>query len=457
MDPAQQSGESNSTEQSYEGLQSEQSQDVSMQPSLEAGYAENSEGDIPTTGFSRTSSLKKLLLVMVVSSVFLLSVSGVLFILVNNSVKKKANKPVVIPTLAPSRAPTMPAVIPTVIASPSAVLTMSPIVPSSSVSGRLAFIKDGDIYTSDFAKFSIFVKNRIPAGDKLAWSPKGNKLAWRPKTTTATPSGVMVYDRKKGDTTAFTLPDKFNGEVLDFSWSEDENTMAILVKDTSNRVVFSSLNSEAGKKPQTINLSSSTYKQILWSKEQTVLISGDEGISSISEQSGSPSAIIKGKVYWMNFSPDKSKLLYSIGDNKKSDLYLANSDGSENKMIQPVPNAIDMWDTNIAKEKLAGGFIPYAIFFPKGDKLLVGYHYLTGLPLVGVYDLTLNSFKAIAPFIIYPTDAMTDNLRLAGARVSNTGQLPAWNLSIFTLEDDSKLGIIRTIPGGYSPSFYAGE
>lgn len=156
----------------------------------------------------------------------------------------------------------------------------------------------------------------------------------------------------------------------------------------------------------------------------------------------------------MKLSPDGKKLLYSVGDDKKSDLYLLNIESRNNELITMVPPKINMGTTGLPATTLNNGFIPYALFMPDGNSLIVGYHYLPNLPLVGIYNLKENSFSAITTFALYDTDVMVDEWRLLGARVNTVSGVPTWQIALFTTEDNAKLSLIRVIPDASSPTFF---
>lgn len=394
------------------------------------------------------SPLKKFLPFIVVFIILIISLSGLLVLTAGKSSQKKVvPTPTPRPTATPFPAPTIPEV--TKPASSSAVVTPAKI-------GRLSFIRDGDIYNSDLSTFSLLLKNATPAGDKLSWSPFGNLLTFRSASLTATPSALVIYDRSKNSSVYIKPKLSSLGELIDYAWSPDEANMAVLSRDS-----FFNISLYHTASPSTrLNLynSSLPIKQIYWPEERKIIFSINEGIVGLEFKNASPTAtlLIKNSpIMNMILSPNGKELLYSVGDNKKSDLYLVNIDGSNNRLIPPVPTRVDMGTTNLSISVLNNGFVPFAIFMPSQDSLIVGYHYLPNLPLVGIYNLKEDSFTAIAPFVLYKSDLMVDKLRLLGNRVSNDiyGK-PVWQISLFTLEDDAKLSLIRVIPNASSPAFY---
>lgn len=396
------------------------------------------------------SPLKKFLPFIIVGIFLIVGLSGLLVLSAAKSSQKKAvPTPSPRPTATPFPAPTIPLV--------TRAATSSSTINIPVKIGRLAFIRNGDIYNSDLATFSLLVKNATPAGDKLSWSPMGNFLAWRPKTPTATPSTLAVYNRSK-QTSAYIKPSTSPySELIDYAWSADEVNVAVLSHDSFFNI---SLYHSATLSSR-LNLYNSNLpiKQIFWPEERKIIFLTNEGINSLEFKNASPAAsllINNSSIMNMMLSPNGKEVLYSVGNNKKSDLYLVDIDGGNNRLIPPVPAKVDMGTTNLSPTVLNNGFIPYAVFFPDGNRLLVGYHYLLpNLPLVGIYNLKENSFVAVAPFILYKGDLMVDDLRLLGDRVSNNAEgIPTWQISLFTLEDNSKLGLIRVIPDASSPAFY---
>lgn len=352
------------------------------------------------------------------------------------------------PTATPYPAPTVPELIKD--ASISASLAPSQI-------GNLAFIKDGNIYHSDFKTFSLLTKNEIPAGDKLAWSQSGNFLSWRNPERTATPSALTIYDRQKGERKVIKASDKNDAELVDYKWSPTNDSLLLLVHDSAYKILTADNIASGGASLQEVVSKTSAIRQIFWPEKDTLLYLGSEGIVSLNlSTKASLQLVASNNISYMNLSGDSKKILYVIGDGKSYNLYSINLDGTNNQNIPVKPQNIDMGTTNLTADILDKGFIPYALFFPKNDnKLLVGYKYLENLPLVGVYDLSKSSFKAITPFTLKKDDFLIDDLTLVGTRIK-TGlkETPSWQLTFYTLEEDSKLGLIRVIPGASSPAFY---
>lgn len=395
------------------------------------------------------SPFKKYLPFILAGILILLLISGGLLLFSPSSTDRKAvPTPTVRPTATPFPPPTLPMVTKPV-ATTSA--TISP-----AQTGRLIFIKNGDIYNSDFATFSLFLKNATPAADKLSWSPNGDLLAWRTVSQNATPSSLGVYNRKNKTTFAIT-PSSFS-ELADYAWSPDEKQLALLYHDQSFHIgLFPLSSSVSAQLTQLVNRGAS-IRQIVWPNESTIIFSGEDGIISLDTKNPIPKQLVNNtQVLKMKLSPDKTKLLYSLGTDQKSDLYIINTDGSNNRMIVSVPGKVDMGGTNLPATVLDKGFIPYALWFPDGSKLMVGYHYLTNLPLAGIYDLTNNSFTALTPFSLYDNDFMVDDLRLMGARVNLQGNIPSWQVAFFTLEDNAKLATVRVIPDASSPAFFGDD
>lgn len=416
-------------------------QSTNIQQSSDANMSSASPAQIP----SNPSPIKKFLPLIATFIVLLLIIISLLVVKSKNTTKQNIT---VSPTPRPTATPFPPPAIPLATAEPT---TSSATVSPAKV-GRLAFIKDGDIYHSDLATITLLVKNATAAGDRLSWSPLGNFLSWRPKSVTATPSALVIYNRVTNLFKTFqTTP---GTELMDYSWSFDEKQIAVLTHDSEYKISLFSTSFEQNN-VETIETRPTAIKQIIWLKEDTLLFSTDEGIFQMKISSSSSSLFIRSKnIIWIKVSPDKSKILYSSGTNEKNDLSIAKSDGTQNQILQTVPARIDMGTTDIAPGVLQNGFLPFAVWFPKGDKLMVGYHYLPQLPLVGIYNLSESTFSAITPFTLYASDIMIDEMRLMGARVKTVGGQSMWQLSLFTIEDGAKLASIRVIPEASSPTFF---
>lgn len=396
------------------------------------------------------SPVRKFLPFILIGVVLLAVALGTLMLFSPSSADKKTQvAPAPRPTATPFPPPTLP------MATKAVATTAATTAPEKI--GRLAFIKNGDIYNSDFTSFSLLVKNATPAADKLAWSPQGNLLSWRPVSQTATPSAVTVYDRYKKASFSIKPSDSPVAELIDYVWSADEKQIAVLYHDQSYHVGLFGV-STASAQFIPLLARSISIKQILWPNSKTLIFSGDDGINSLDLNSPTPKILADTKqIQKMKLAPSKNKILYSVGTDTKSDLYIVNIDGSSTQLIPPIPSKIDMGETGLPAGVLNNGFLSYALWFPKGDKLMVGYHYLTNLPLVGIYDLKNSSFTALSTFALYENDFMVDDLRMSGTRINTSGQLPTWQVSFFTIEDNAKLATVRVIPEATSPSFFGDD
>lgn len=396
--------------------------------------------DLPPSPFKK-------IIPFAVITVFILLILLLLMVL-SGGKKTASNTVVATPTLRPTATPIAPTIPLVTQATSSVSASIAPVK-----TGRLVFIRDGDIYHSDLATISLLVKNATPAGDKLTWSSMGNFLGWRPKTLSATPSSVAVYNRTKK--TSFTIKPFSgpNGEVLDFAFSPDETQLALLLHDSSYKIGF--YNTSFSTTSANLYSRNIPVKQILWPENQTIIFSGDDGITGFDVENLSENSLIKNtNIQRIKLGPDGKKLLYSIGDDKTSTLYLYDIDTGTNQQINSIPSKINMGNTEIDPSVLRNGILPYAIFMPTGDKLIVGYKYLPNIPIVGIYSLKDQMFTAIAAFTFYETDMMVDDLRLLGTRVNTEGYIASKQVSLFTLEDNSKFGLIRIIPDASSPTFF---
>lgn len=391
-----------------------------------------------------------LLLVLLVVSVFTAGSKG-----------KKNEEIVPTPTRRPtatpaSEAPTIPQVIPPTASPSGRLVSITPVK-----LGRLAMIKDGDIFHSDVETFTLLLKNNPPAGDRLSWSPDGKYLAWRPKSQTATPSAVSVYSVGNGAGPKVIKPD--NGtvsEVLDYDWVKDDAMVILHRNNGLYNLSFYSLASSSGLETTKLISRKEPIRQIVYAGNNQIIYRSAEGIGSVDINNGTPPKVlinINNKIVNMKLSPDKTKIVYAVGNSARSDLFIMNVDGSTNRKINPLPPKVDMGTTGVNQSVLEKGFVNNFVFFPKSNRLLVGYHYIAGLPLVGIYNLDEVSFTAVNPFILYFTDLMVDEERMLGTRIRNTDSGPTWQISLFTLEDNAKLGTIRVIPGVSAFAFYDKE
>jgi len=402
------------------------------------------QAEIPEQGnHAPQSPFKKFLPLVIIIVVILIIGSLVLLLVAGKSRSKKVDVPST-PTARPTATPFA--------GQSSATLSITPTSTAitSAKIGRLAFIKDGDIYNSDLTTLSLLVKNATPAADKLSWSGSGNYLAWRSKAA-VNPAGLTLYDRKKDISFSIAPTSNLETEIIDYAWSPKEDQIVILFRDTSYKIsVFQVKSTQTNV--TNILIRDLPVSQLLWPKDKTIIFSGADGISSIGIGDNVPINLVSNNtVVDMKLSPVRDKLLYSVGDDSKSDLYLVNLDGTQNELINPKPAQVNMGTTNLAPQTLNNGFTPYAVWFPKGDKLLLGYHFLTNLPLVGVYDLKASSFTAISPFALSANDYMIDELRLLGARNKDT------QVYIFTMEEGAKLATQRVFTDASSPTFFPGK
>ncbi len=405
------------------------------------------------------SPIKKFLPFIVAGIIFLLLLSGVLVLSTKKSnTSNIVPTPTIRPTATPIIVPTLPEASPTA-GSPTISAT-----PESKVTeknkNKLVFIKEGDIYESDLFSFTLLIKNKTMAGDKLLWSPKGNFLSWRPKSKSGVQGTLTVYDRTKQSTLDIN-PDAKSGqntELVDYAWSQDEKQIALVYKDTAYNIALSQVSSSDSAKHTKLITRNGDIKQILWPNENAIVFSGEDGISSldISDTASVPSKLLVSNknVQNIKLSPVNKKILYSVGTAGKSDLYLINIDGNFNQLLKVDTNKIDMGTTEIPANVVNNGFTSSAVFFPKGDRLMVGFHYMEGLPLTGIYDLKDESFKALAPFPLTNEDLLIHDFLLLGSRLGISSGQNSWAVSLFTMEAGSKLGMIRVIPGATSPSYF---
>lgn len=423
---------------------------------------ENGAMEIPGSIPSGASPFKKLILIGILATIALILLLFSLLSVSSKSAQKTQGSPT--PTQRPTATPVyLPSATPEAVVAVSSplVTTSAGVTPVKAQIGRLAFIKEGDIYQSDGQSFGLLFKNSIPAGDKLSWSPDGKMLAWRPKSETATPSVLTVLNREKKQTFAIIPAKSVTEEVIDYDWSWDSSNIYILYKDGQFNI--SSFSSSTGSASEAIPAIKPIYSKNLVSKQiitvdaDDLMVTNSEGINLINIKTQESKLLVPGAdIISMKLSPKKDKVLYSRGNDQKTDLHIINIDGSGDQIVG-LPEKIDMGSTGLTNQVISKGFVANALWFPDGSKLMVGFKYLNYIPLVGIYRFTDRSFTAIAPFPLYFSDQMIDDFRLFGIRVNTTGSVPVWQMNFFTLEDNSKLGIIRVVPQVSSFSFYRGD
>lgn len=388
------------------------------------------------------SPLKKFLPFILGGLFLFILILGSVLLFAGNSSQKGAPTPTPRPSATPFAVPTV-AVTATLTpqASPSATLT--PVQ-----TGRLIFIQDGDIYNSDFRATSLFIKPPIPAGSLLSWSTTGKFLSWLSRQSS---SQLLVYNREKKDYDNFAVSPP--STIAGYSWSPSTDDLVLLSKGTTYELSMYQVSSKSAQ-PKSLLKRSAPITQAEWVKDDMLLIRGSDGMSTVSLSSPSANLVAaKTNISYLRVSPDKTRIIYAVGDDTKSDLYIAGIDASSSRLLAVKPTTVDMGTTNLPSSTLEKGFLPYAVWFPKGNKLLVAYHYLTHLPLVGVYDVEKNSVQMIAPFALARDDVMVDDFRLLGVR-NNPLQTGTTQLTLYTIEDSAKLNVVRVIPGASSPAVF---
>lgn len=423
-----------------------QSVEQPVQPSLQEPPQAPQQ---PPIQMPPVSPIKKFLPFIIIGIILFFLLSGVLVLSTRKSnTSDIVLTPTIRPTATPITVPTLPEASPTI---------MQATVKNKK---KLVFIKDGDIYESDLFSFSRLLKNENPAGDKLAFSPKGNFLSWRPKSKSGVQNTVAVYDVVKKSTQDIN-PDvkpRQNTELIDYAWSPDEKQLALVYKDIIYNIALSPVISSGSAQQTKLINKNTAIKQIFWPKENIMVFSGEDGISSLNvagTASVSSNLLVSNKnVQNIKLSPISNKILYSVGTDEKSDLYLVNLDGNFNQLLKVNTNKIDMGSSEIPATIVDNGFTSSAVFFPKGDRLMVGFHYMKGLPLTGIYDLKDESFKALIPFPLSNQDLLIHDFLLLGPRLSISAGQNSWQVSLFTMKSGSKLGLIRAIPGATSPAYF---
>lgn len=417
---------------------------VEQIPSSEAPPSDPSQQPPPEFP-SDAHPLKKFLPFIVGGLLLLIVVLGAVLLFAGSSSKKASNAtPTPRPSATPIRQPTVVLATPTAIASAAA--TIAP-----AQSGRLSFIKDGDIYNSDFSAVNLFIKTTSPAGNKLSWSSSGKFLSWIPKGMS---SLLEVYNREQKKSSSLSIGTGTSASLTGYSWSPTSDKLITLsnASGTYSLDLYEPASNSAVVK--NILKRGILTSQIEWVKEDTFLMKGADGISSVALASPSAKLLVANpQVLSMTVSSDKTKVVYSVGNDQKSDVYTMGIDGSGQKMLTSKPASVNMGTTNLPATTLDKGFLPVALWFPKTAKLLVAYHYFSNLPLVGIYDLSVNSVQIIGPFALQNDDFMVDDLRLLGVR-PNPLEAGTQQLTLYTLENNAKLNVVRVIPGASSPAFF---
>jgi len=414
------------------------------------GYIDPSSNAITAGGFPFKTILLSILLVILLIGVIV--VAGMYYVKIK---RQDAVNPNPVPTISPG---TVAYTIPTVVVSVPAAATLSaerfqgkdaPAVASESAIGRLSFIRDGDIYNTDLATTSALVRNSTPAGEFLRWSPEGNLLAWIPKSTEGTPSALTVYDRVKRQFLASSVP---NGELYDYAWSPDEKKIVIAHRQDGNQL--SIVTAEASSSTPLVR-SETPIRQVYWFSDGLILYRSGEGLMTI-RQNSSPASVLFSDpgVSYFSVSPDQSKILYRVTTGTEYKWFIIQPSGSEKTELAPVPKNVTMDAVNLPATQLSKGFDGKAVWFPSSDKLLIGYKYLSGFSIVGVYDMKAQSFAAVAPFYLSNDDIMVDSLRLLGTRVNTSGGTPSWQIVLYTMEEGHLLSTAAVIPNASSPAFY---
>ncbi|MDX1372662.1 MAG: hypothetical protein R3321_09340 [Nitrososphaeraceae archaeon] len=349
---------------------------------------------------------------------------------------------------------------PTVVVNSIPFMTVTP-KPTSAISiGRLAYIKDEGIFHSDFENDVLLIANDDYQRDLLRWSSTGKYLAWKEYDRQASSSSLVIREN---------IPDKLtreqngNNEVYDYDFSPNDKFLVAVHEENPNKIsiYFSDdllLSSISEYENHT------EIKQIIWPDDELIIFRDNSGIGSIkvssySGQLRSPyeiERILDNKaVQFISLSKDHSLLAYSTGSQFRSELYVIGVSELTRKKLLDVPKNIDMGQTRLPFAVLNGGYTPYMFWLPDSQRLLVGFHYLRFIPLVGIYDLEDNSFKAISPFSLEKEDKMIDNFRLIGERLNRENN--ATQVNIFSLEEDNIFKISKVISGAYSPTYFYGE
>ncbi|MBI2617618.1 hypothetical protein HYW55_05795 [Candidatus Gottesmanbacteria bacterium] len=411
------------------------------------GEAPPSDGppETPPPQFPESvNPLKKFLPFIIGGLLLLIIILGGFLLFVGGASKKSAT-----PT-PPPRPSATPILLPTATIEP----TLSPIASVSATItpvevGRLAFIKDGDIYHSDFSFVTLLAKNTSPAGGNLSWSFSGRYLSWLPKVGNLTQ--LTVYDREKK--TFYYYPESNSAAIADYSWSPSFDSFVFLTQGATYNLDSYQVSSVSAVATSLLKRSPS-ISQVEWVNEKTVLFRGSDGISSVNPASPSAKLLVaNSSISAMSVSPDKTKILYSVTGSQKNDLYIMGIDGTGQRVLNSKPTLVDMGTTNLPESTLDKGFLPFAIWFLNAEKLLVPYQYSANLPLVGIYDLGQNSVQIIGPNALQKDDFMVDDFRLLGVR-PNPLQSGTQQLTLYTLENNAKLNVVRVIPGGSSPAFF---
>jgi hypothetical protein len=407
---------------------------------------------------------KKRIVLLFLLLVFVLIIAVVLLISLSKK-KSSLSTDGVSPQPSPKQTMVAPSMTPYIVRETTPLSQPVPSIPGGVTTGykkpenigRLAFIRDGDIYFTDLSTDTHLYHPEIPAGDRLSWSSQGNLLAWRPKET-GVPKKLVIFSVQTGEASTIEPVVGENGTLIDYAWSPDEKRIVVLIHDGLYKVLSVDLGAVISQVGSVVMTKSPNRLQnVAYGDEEAVLVSGDDGILKINPKTGNIANIVTSPVLWMHLSPNGKTIVYSEGTEEVSKLYLIGTDGNNREEVSPAPEKISMGNTGPTDISALRGLLSYAIWFPNSDKLLIAYHDKPGLPLTGMYDITGKTFTAIAPFALSPGDVMTDNLRPLGARVVTSNTTPSWQIMLFTMEDGALLSTQKVIPNAASPTFYGKE
>lgn len=382
--------------------------------------------------------------------------------------------PTLIPTAIPSAetASPSPTLIASSSASPSAFISDTPaIVPTASTSavissttptitptpgettlGRLSYMQGKDIYNTDLKITQLLVKNDSTPSGNFKWSPKGLFLSWVEEGTPS--SQLVLYDYAKKTRKLFPLKDT---QLISYVWSPDEKKIALLSQNkTDNLFLVSNSDTLA---VELLDISNTQdVSDIKWLGTGKILLQRQNRISAYDfEKKTEENIVTTGAISLMSVSPDEKYLLYYATNSESSAWYLVDLTDYSSRQIMIGSGNSDLTSVNLPPTILEKGPDNKAVWFPSSDKIFLTVKYLREFPIVGIYDLSLNTFKAVSIFHLQNSDFMSDPYTLVGEReVSKNGSMES-QINFFSIEGEAKLGLIKVIPNSQYPAFYSGE
>ncbi|OGG13399.1 hypothetical protein A3D77_04855 [Candidatus Gottesmanbacteria bacterium RIFCSPHIGHO2_02_FULL_39_11] len=356
-----------------------------------------------------------------------------------------------IPTVTPIvQIPTAsPSVFISTTLTPTSTLTPTP---GEITLGRLSYIQDKDIYNTDLKSTNLLVANETTPSGSLKWSPKGSYLSWISERQASTSSVVVYHVEQRRKKTVEIGVQNFT----DYAWSPDEKKVSILYGDTVgsfSKVFFTD------EPTIFMELTIPIYpiSGFKWLKNGQYLIWGSKGIYVFNIETEQLDMLVsQDGITFISISPDETKLLYSVSENENNEWYIKDLTGNTSASLIK-PQSFDFTSVNLPASYAEKGFDSKAVWFPSSDKIFLTIKYLREFPIVGMYDISSNSYSVISFFNIKNSDFMSDPYTLIGERAASKNGSMESQIHLFTIEGQANLGLIKVIPHASSPAFYFGN